>query len=90
MMTAVWMHLDAGQRARAMPAVASLVKTGGIMTMSLRHGPVPEGRRMFDVSAEETGVLASAHGLQTIHHTVRDAITKAVGVTWDTLAFRRL
>ncbi len=90
MMTAVWMHLDAEQRARAMPAVAGLVKTGGILTMSLRHGPVPEGRRMFDVSAAETSALAAWHGLETIHHTVRDAITKAIDVTWDILALRKL
>lgn len=90
MMTAVWMHLDAGQRARAMPAVASLVNPGGILTLSLRHGPVPEGRRMFDVSAEETTALAGAHGLETIHQTARNAVTRAVGVTWDILAFRKI
>ena len=90
MMTAVWMHLDVKQRARAMPAVASLLQTGGIATMSLRHGPVPEGRRMFDVSAEETIALAAAHGLETIHQSARAAVTRAVGVTWDILAYRKL
>ena len=54
MMTAVLMHLDEPQRRRAMPRVASLVRPGGAMIMSLRHGLVPRGRRMFAVSAEET------------------------------------
>ena len=53
MLTAVWMHLDAPQRRQAMPNVAALVRNGGVMIMSLRHGPVPPGRRMFEVSAEE-------------------------------------
>jgi len=54
MLSAVWMHLDASQRRHAMPRVASLIRTGGMMIMSLRHGPVPQGRRMFEVSADET------------------------------------
>jgi protein-L-isoaspartate O-methyltransferase len=43
MMTAVWMHLDAGQRSQAMPNVAALLAPGGTIIMSLRHGPVPPG-----------------------------------------------
>lgn len=64
MMTAVWMHLDADQRRRAMPNIAKLVSPGGMMIMSLRYGPVPQGRRMFVVTAEETIQLAAEHGLQ--------------------------
>ncbi len=90
MMTAVWMHLDAEQRMRAMPVVASLLRTDGVMTMSLRHGPVPEGRRMFDVSADETSALALGYGLTTLHRSQRTSVTLAVGVTWDILAFRKV
>lgn len=43
MLTAVWMHLDEAQRQRAMPNVSALVREGGIVIMSLRHGPVPSG-----------------------------------------------
>ncbi len=88
MMTAVWMHLDAGQRTHAMPAVAGLVTPGGVLIMSLRHGPVPAGRRMFDVSAEETIALAKPHALDVLHHTARTSVTRATDVTWDILAFR--
>jgi protein-L-isoaspartate O-methyltransferase len=52
MLTAVWMHLDEVQRRRAMPLVASLLRAGGVMCMTLRHGPVPSGRRMFEVSGD--------------------------------------
>jgi protein-L-isoaspartate O-methyltransferase len=47
MLTAVWMHLDAQQRREAMPNVAALTRDSGVMIMTLRHGPVPPGRRMF-------------------------------------------
>ena len=50
MMTDVWMHLDPLQRRTAMPNVARLLaRGGGVLALSLRQGPVPKGRRMFDV-----------------------------------------
>jgi 2-polyprenyl-3-methyl-5-hydroxy-6-metoxy-1,4-benzoquinol methylase len=66
MLTAVWMHLDTLQRRWAMPNVAALVRNGGVVMMSLRHGPVPPGRRMFEVSAEETIAMAQPLGLRSI------------------------
>jgi len=88
MLTAVWMHLDSGQRARAMARVTPLVRPGGLMALSLRHGPVPAGRRMFEVSAQETGELARRHGLATIHESKGPALLGGPAVWWDRLAFR--
>jgi SAM-dependent methyltransferase len=88
MLTAVWMHLDAGQRERAMARVAPLVRPGGLMALSLRHGPVPAGRRMFDVSAQETCELAQRHGLATIHESKGPALLGSPAVWWHRLAFR--
>ena len=88
LLTAVWMHLDAEQRERAMPAVASLMRPGGLMKLSLRHGPIPAGRRMFDVSADETSVLAGRHGLAVIHRKARKSLSHAADVQWDVLVFR--
>ncbi len=87
MLTAVWMHLDAGQRERAMARVAPLVSPGGLMALSLRHGPVPAGRRMFEVSAQETGELARRHGLATIHESKGPSLLGGSAVWWDRLAF---
>ena len=88
MLTAVWMHLDAGQRERAMARVAPLVRPRGLMALSLRHGPVPTGRRMFEVSAQETCELARRHGLATIHESKGAALLGGPAVWWDRLAFR--
>ncbi|MDP1750041.1 MAG: SAM-dependent methyltransferase, partial [Reyranella sp.] len=88
MMTAVWMHLDSAERTRAMECVAGLVAPGGLMTLSLRHGPVPAGRRMFDVSPAETRALAARHGLSMVHERDRPSVFNADGVWWDVLAFR--
>ena len=90
MLTAVWMHLDAGQRSRAMPRVAGLVRPGGVTILSLRHGPVPAGRRMFDLAAAETVALAEAAGLTLVPHWEGgDSVLGRPGVSWTRLAFRR-
>lgn len=90
MLTAVWMHLDEAERRRAMPRLAALLRAGGLMALSLRHGPVPEGRRMFDVSASETIDLAREHGLRCVLcRTDEDAQLGRPGVTWDRVAFVR-
>lgn len=90
MLTAVWMHLDERPRRYAMPIVVSLMREGGVMIMSLRQGPVPQGRRMFDVSAEETVELAQAHGLHLLLNMRTESIqplNRSTGVTWTRLAF---
>ena len=88
LLQAVWMHLDDQQRQRAMPHVASLVGPGGILILSLRHGPVPPGRRMFDVPPEETIAQAAAAGLEVRQRI--DNLSDALGrgeVRWTRLAF---
>jgi 2-polyprenyl-3-methyl-5-hydroxy-6-metoxy-1,4-benzoquinol methylase len=89
MLTAVWMHLDELQRRQAMPNVAALVRHGGVMIMSLRHGPVPPGRRMFEVSAAETIALAHPLGLRCALNQEAEPSLRQPGVSWTRLAFRK-
>ena len=91
MLTAVWMHLDEQQRRQAMPRVASLVSDSGLLIMSLRHGSVPQGRRMFDVSSEETVQLAGEQDLEPITNIGRrpDSFGRD-DVSWTRLAFKFL
>ncbi|MBN6057768.1 class I SAM-dependent methyltransferase, partial [Nonomuraea sp. RK-328] len=88
LLTAVWMHLDAEQRSAAMPNLVSLLNAGGRVILSLRHGPVPNGRRMFPVSAEETIDLGRAHGLDVIHLAERDDLHGRQDVTWTHLGLQ--
>lgn len=90
LMTAVFMHLDAAQRASAMPNLVALLAPGGVLSMTLRHGPVPEGRRMFDVQGEE--VIGLAPELALLSNERRDSLRREAnraGVTWTQLAFRK-
>jgi SAM-dependent methyltransferase len=90
MLSAVWMHLDESERRTGMPRLASLLAPDGLMLLSLRHGPVPPGRRMFQVSAEETIDLARREGLRPVLNVQTESVTalnRAAGVTWTRLAF---
>lgn len=90
LLTAVWMHLDEQERRFAMPKVASLLESNGVLIMTLRHGPVPDGRLMFEVSAEETVSLAQACGLRPVlrvHTPSTQHVNREAGVTWSRLAF---
>jgi SAM-dependent methyltransferase len=92
MLTAVWMHLDEAERRRAMPNLAALMRGGGAMIMSLRHGPVPPGRRMFEVTGAETIDLARSQGLDCLLNTRTESVqehNRLAGVTWTRLAFRK-
>ncbi|MGD9980480.1 MAG: class I SAM-dependent methyltransferase [Hyphomonadaceae bacterium] len=65
-MSAVWMHFAEAERAQNMQTVAVMMKPGGVLMITLRHGPVPPGRRMFEVTPEETIALAARAGLDCI------------------------
>lgn len=88
-LSAVWMHLDKSQRRSAMPKIAALLQPGGIMTMTLRHGPVPVGRRMFEVPAEETVGLAEAAGLRLVLQRQGEGAQRRPGISWTRLAFTK-
>jgi len=89
LLIAVWMHLDAGQQARAMERVAGLLTAGGRVLLSLRHGPIPPGRRMFEVSGTEVCHLAERHGLQAVHRRERPDMLGRDGVSWTFLVLGR-
>ena len=92
LMTAVWMHFDPDERAEGMAVVAGLMKPGARLSLTLRHGPVPEGRRMFDVSAEETLELGARHRLHPLYNKLVDsksAENKAAGIVWTRLVLEK-
>jgi SAM-dependent methyltransferase len=92
LLSAVWMHFDAAQRREAMASLAALLRKGGTLIMRVRHGPVPPGRRMFEIADEDTIELAGAHGLHTVlNQRVESALqaNRDAGVSWTHLAFER-
>lgn len=68
LLSAVWMHIPPSDRARSLRKLANLLKPGGKLVISLRHGQTKDDykiRKMFDVCADELKQLATGVGLFT-------------------------
>lgn len=61
LLSAVWMHVPAGDRARAFRKLIGLLKPGGFIAISLRMGPSEPERGMHPVSVEEIETLCKSH-----------------------------
>jgi SAM-dependent methyltransferase len=92
LMHAVWMHLTEAERMSGMAVITGLLAPGGRIAMSLRHGVVPKGRRMFDVSGEETITLAAQNGLTNLYNQRAESIqaeNRAQHIEWTKLVFEK-
>lgn len=89
---AVWAHLAETERQQAMFNIAALLRPDALLIMSIRHGPAPTSRRIFEVSAEETIELAQRHSLKVTLHLLTASvqpINRQAGVTWSWLVFQK-
>lgn len=88
LLSGVWQHVLPADRRRAFRKLVTLLKSGGLLAITLRHGPAEPERCMYDVSPEEIERLARAHGLAVVHTTnVPDMMGRA-GVRWTQLALQ--
>lgn len=62
LVSAVWMHVAPTNRSRAFRKLITLLKPGGALAMTLRHGPAEAERAMYPVSVGEIERLAREHG----------------------------
>lgn len=86
LLTAVWMHLDATERHIAMERLARLIAPSGRVILSIRRGPIPVGRRMFDVSPQEIPELAAQSGLEVIYASQHEDRLGRRDVSWMAFA----
>lgn len=89
LLTAVWMHLDQAKRKVAMASIVELLVEGGLLSMTLRHGPIPNDRVMFEVSADETIELASQFGLYCKHKSAHDDVQGRADVFWSSVVLQK-
>ena len=88
----VWAHLTPTEQTEAFPVLAGLLADGGVLAISLRHGPAAEGRVTFPVDVGTTLKLAGEAGLTTLVNVETGSIQTtniASGVTWTRMAFGR-
>ena len=92
LLSAVWMHIPPSDRARAIRKLANLLKPGGKLVISLRHGHTEEDintRKMHVVCADELKRIAQTVGLFTVLETEQE--TDQLGrqhIHWQTLVLQ--
>lgn len=79
-------HFDKDGRAQILDSIKNLAKPGATVYFTLRRGPVPVGRDIYDVSPDELRVWAQAAGA-TFNHDAHssDAMGRA-DISWDHIA----
>ena len=91
LLTGVWHHLDAAQRAAAMPALAGVTAPGGRLVLSLRHGPGAAGRPVYPAPPEATIAAAQRVGFRLVRQRQAASMQEAnrmTGVSWTWLVFK--
>jgi len=88
LLSAVWMHVPPGVRARAFRKLSTLLKPGGVILMSLREGPSEPDRPMWPAPAGEIEAFARTHGLAVLRSvTTSDPLGRA-DVLWTGMCLR--
>ena len=88
----VWQHLDAVERAIALPALVDMLHFGGLLVLALRHGPGVPGRAVFRLSDDETIEAATRCGLTLLRCRKTEshqAGNRALGVHWTWMVLER-
>jgi SAM-dependent methyltransferase len=86
--SAVWMHLPPGSRQRGFRKLVILLKPGGVLLLTLRHGPDEPDRPMWPTSAGEIEALARSHGLAIIRSTSAPDRLGRPDVSWTAMCLR--
>jgi SAM-dependent methyltransferase len=84
LLSAVWMHLEPGVRPRSFRKIVTLLKPGGVFVLSLRSGPIDQGRTAHPVFVGEIEALARDHGLSVLRVTEHPEARRP-GVEWKTV-----
>lgn len=86
--SAVWQHIPPVDRPRAFRKLATLLRPGGVLAMTLRSGPAPADRPMYPTSSGEIEGLARAHGMEVTKVQASPDFQARDGVTWTSVALR--
>ncbi|MGM0542221.1 MAG: methyltransferase domain-containing protein [Pseudomonadota bacterium] len=87
LLSAVWMHIPKSDRERAFRKIANLLKPGGVMVITLRHGKSPDKRIMHTVSVDELSGFAQTQGLIVKAVTGDTDKLNRQDVHWQTMVF---
>ena len=86
LISAAWMHMPAAHHQRAMRIVSELLAPGGLLVITLRHGP-DDNDRFHEFNANQ--ILAYARERALVNNPrPREPDIERENIEWDTLVFK--
>lgn len=86
-LSAVWQHVAPLDRPRAFRKLVALLRSGGLLALTLRHGP-DDGRGGHPVSLAEVEALGRNHGMQVLRAVGAADRQGRPGVSWTSVVLR--
>jgi len=90
LLSAVWIHVAPKDRERAFRKLSNLLKPGGIIVISLRHGPCPDKRTIYPGTVEELKQLANHFLWEVVLVTESKDQLQRSDVFWSTVVLRSM
>lgn len=88
LLSAVWQHVAPDERDRAFRKLTTLIRPGGVLVMTLRHGPAPPEVEMHSTSTAEIEGLARSQGLEVLRVAQSADQGGREEVSWDAMVLR--
>ena len=88
LLSAVWMHVAPDQRASAFETLAQLLKPMGVLVITLRCGPAPAERAMYEVTEEEVRQLADRFGVKVLRCVTAPDQSGRSEISWIQMALQ--
>ncbi|ATR19145.1 Methyltransferase (plasmid) [Roseomonas mucosa] len=86
-LSAVWQHVAPVDRPRAFRKIVGLLRSGGLLAMTLRHGP-DDGRGGYPVTLAEVEALARDHGMQVVRTVASPDLQGRPDISWTAVVLR--
>ncbi|MBB5694423.1 class I SAM-dependent methyltransferase [Muricoccus pecuniae] len=86
-LSAVWQHVAPADRPRAFRKLVGLLRSGGLLVMTLRHGP-DDGRGGHQVGLAEVETLARNHGMQMVRAVPSPDLQGRPNISWTAVVLR--
>lgn len=88
LVSGVWQHVTPVDRPRAFRKLAGLLRSGGLLAITLRHGPSSDDRRIHPTSRDEIEELAISAGMVVERVVLSEDTMGRSEVTWTNVALR--
>ncbi|MEM1094598.1 MAG: class I SAM-dependent methyltransferase [Bacteroidota bacterium] len=89
--SAMWHHLDGGEQEASLARIATMLRPGGVVALSLRHGPAGVGTHVFPTDGQATIRTAKRFGLRPVLQVPPQPslLPNKPDVTWTRLVFEK-